>query len=281
VIPHLPIPNAEPAALIATGRADAVECLGQMNRWPYQHLEYYRYLNCGYRLPLVGGTDKMSSDVPVGLCRTYVQLAADEEFTYDAWCRGLRQGHTFVTSGPIIRLSVNGVGVGDELRLPGNGGTVEIIAKAQSIFPIHVLQVLGAGTVVAETSEKKGARSLRVRAKLTVDKPTWFAARCAGPKYQPLVHHDGWRRALFAHTSPVYVGVGEPWRMFDADTARYMLSLIDGSLNHVRRHARRFANEQQVTHHHRHRDHQAFLEQPFHEAAAAIHRRLHAAGVPH
>ena len=32
----------------------------------YGHLEYYRYLNCGYKLPLVGGTDKMSSDVPVG-----------------------------------------------------------------------------------------------------------------------------------------------------------------------------------------------------------------------
>ena len=28
--------------------------------------EYYRYLNCGYRLPLVGGTDKMSNSVPVG-----------------------------------------------------------------------------------------------------------------------------------------------------------------------------------------------------------------------
>jgi hypothetical protein len=28
-------------------------------------LEYYRYLNSGYRLPLVGGTDKMSSAVPV------------------------------------------------------------------------------------------------------------------------------------------------------------------------------------------------------------------------
>ena len=37
----------------------------------FNHIEYYRYLSCGYRLPLVGGTDKMSSDVPVGLYRTY------------------------------------------------------------------------------------------------------------------------------------------------------------------------------------------------------------------
>ena len=42
VIPHLPNPNCEPAALIATGRADAVEML---NHGVYPHLEYYRYFN--------------------------------------------------------------------------------------------------------------------------------------------------------------------------------------------------------------------------------------------
>jgi len=39
VIPHLPNPNCEPAALIATGRADAVEMLVHN---PYFHREYYR-----------------------------------------------------------------------------------------------------------------------------------------------------------------------------------------------------------------------------------------------
>ena len=77
VIPHLPSPNGEPAALIATGRADAVEML---RHGTYMHGEYYRYLNCGYKLPLVGGTDKMSSDVPVGIYRTYVQIPKDEPY---------------------------------------------------------------------------------------------------------------------------------------------------------------------------------------------------------
>ena len=71
IIPHLSNPNGEPAALIATGRVDGVEML---RHEPFNHTEYYRYLNCGYRLPLVGGTDKMSSDVPVGIYRTYVRL---------------------------------------------------------------------------------------------------------------------------------------------------------------------------------------------------------------
>src|SRR5262249_49501059 len=60
VIPHMPSPNAEAAALIATGRVDAVEW---MTHNAFAHLEYYRYLNCGYKVPLVGGTDKMSSEV--------------------------------------------------------------------------------------------------------------------------------------------------------------------------------------------------------------------------
>ena len=86
IIPHLPYPNGEPAALIATGRADGVE---MMRQGEFNHLEYYRYLNCGYRLPLVGGTDKMSNDVPIGLYRTYAQVG-DREFTYGAWCDAVK-----------------------------------------------------------------------------------------------------------------------------------------------------------------------------------------------
>ena len=61
---------------------------------PFNHIEYYRYLNCGYRLPLVGGTDKMSNEVPVGLYRTYAYVPDDQEFTYDNWCNAVSAGRT-------------------------------------------------------------------------------------------------------------------------------------------------------------------------------------------
>jgi hypothetical protein len=70
IVPHVPRPNGELAALVATGRADGLEMIVQLED---PHTEYYRYLNCGYRLPLIGGTDKMSADVPVGLYRTYAK----------------------------------------------------------------------------------------------------------------------------------------------------------------------------------------------------------------
>src|SRR5262249_26295269 len=130
ILPHMPAPNGEPATLIATGRVDGVEMLRD---GAYQHQEYYRYLNCGYRLPLVGGTDKMTSDVPVGLYRTYVRIPADQEFTYDTWCANLKAGRTFLSGGPVITFKVDGHEVGDTVRLPGNGGMVEVEARVESI----------------------------------------------------------------------------------------------------------------------------------------------------
>jgi hypothetical protein len=277
VIPHLPNPNGEPAALIATGRADAVEML---RHGAFNHLEYYRYLNGGYRLPLVGGTDKMSSDVPVGLYRTYAYVPEDEEFQYESWCAAVRAGRTFLSGGPILQFTVNGARIGDTLQLPGNGGTVEVEATAESIFPIHTLEIIQQGRVVAATGEAGGARQLHLKTSLTVQGHTWLAARCGGPNYTAVPHHDGWQRGLFAHSSPIYIACGGEWWLFDRDAAQYMLTLIEGTLAYIR-HTAAHDPPGAVTHHHGEEDHLAYLERPFHQAREAIHRRMHQLGIPH
>ncbi len=277
VIPHLPNPNGEPAALIATGRADAVEMLIQGD---YQNLEYYRYLNCGYRLPLVGGTDKMTADVPVGLYRTYAWIPPDEPFDYDAWTRAVRAGRTFLSGGPLIDFTVGGAMIGDTLNLPGDGGTLEVAARADSILPIHSLEIVHNGRVVASTESRAGSRHLHLDAKVKVDRHGWLAARCGGPVAGFTRHHDGWQRGIFAHTSPVYVAVGGDWWMFDAATAEYMLTLIHGSVQHIR-HGSRHHEPRATTHHHHHHDHIEWLEEPFRQAIDAIHRRMHQLGIPH
>lgn len=276
ILPHLPTPNGEPAALIATGRVDAVEMLSQQK---FEHIEYYRYLNCGYRLPLVGGTDKMSSEVTVGMYRTYAYLP-DEEFSYENWCRAVRAGRTFLSGGPMIDFTVDGLRIGDTYQLPQGGGTVEVEATAESIFPISTLQIVERGKVVAETSEPRGARRLHLRTTLKLDGHSWLAARCGGPNYGTLHHYDVWGRGIFAHTSPIYIAVGEPWWLFDRSAAEYMLTLIEGSLAHIQQQSRHYPPEM-ITHHHGEADHLAFLERPFHEAVEAIHRRMHALGIPH
>lgn len=277
VIPHIPNPNCEPAVLIATDRADSVEMLVHDE---YNHLEYYRYLNCGYKLPLSGGTDKMSSDVPVGIYRTYVYIPPDEPFTYDNWCKALRNGNTFLSAGPIIRFTVDGKPIGDTVELSGNGGTVEVEASAESTLPIHSLEIVKQGKVVASTEESDGTRRLSLKTSIKIDGHTWLAARCAGPNYSSIAHHDGWRRGIMAHTSPIYVACGGPYHLFDLENAHYMLSLIEGGLSYIRK--RSYQHKPgTTTHHHGLDDHYAFLEHPYKEAMEAIHKRMHKLGIPH
>src|SRR5205823_5469149 len=150
------------------------------------------------------------------------------EFTYDTWRRNLTAGRTFVSGGPILWFSVEGAQAGDTVRLAGNGGTVEVVATAESVLPIHTLQIVQDGAVVAETGEAGGTRRLSIRTRLPVDRHSWLAARVGGPGYdRPLVHHDVWRRGIFAHTSPIYLACGEDWHMFDEATAEYMLTMLE------------------------------------------------------
>jgi hypothetical protein len=283
VLPHIPNPNCEPATLIATGRVDAVEFLRHEE---FFHLEYYRYLNAGYRLPITGGTDKMTSDVPVGIYRTYVHIPDGEPFTYDTWCKGLRGGNTFHSGGPMLWFTVNGQPIGSTLKLSGNGGTVEVEATAKSIFPIHTLEIVQQGRIVAATEEKNGARELKLKTSLKVDGDTWLAARCSGPTAAPgtfpqsVPHHDGWRRGIMAHTSPVYVACGGDYRLGDPASLQYMVTLVEGGLAYIRNRAPQH-RPGTVTHHHGDDDHVAFLEAPFRQAMEAIHRRMHELGIEH
>ncbi len=202
VMAHFPVPNGEAAVLATTGRADAIESL---NWHPGQQEAYYAYLNCGYQLPLVGGTDKMTSDVPVGIYRTYARV--DEEFSYEAWCAAVRAGRTFLSGGPIVQLKVDGHDIGDTIEL-GDPGTVQVEAWAESIFPLATLEVVVNGHAVASANNPGGAQRLSVAEPVQVGAHSWVAARCYGAGAR---HLDGWQRPIFAHTSPVYISTGGEW----------------------------------------------------------------------
>ncbi len=270
ILPHFPNPNGEPAALIATGRVDAVEMIVHQAS---NHLEYYRYLSSGYRLPLVGGTDKMTSSVAVGQYRTYVRIPADEPFTYASWCRNLRLGRTFLSGGPLLEFSVNGAGIGDTVHLPDAGGTVEVSATARSVLPVHTLQIVLNGEVVEQTDEPRGGRTLSLNARVPVTRNSWLCARVSGPNYESIPHYDAWARGVFAHTSPIYVACGGEWSMTDPAGLQYMLTLVGGSLDYVRQLSPQRPPDR-VTHHHGEADHIVYLERPFLEAQAALRARL-------
>src|SRR5439155_23881583 len=103
VAEHFPQPTGELAADIVMNKIDAVEIFPQYRGFEsftgdyfnsLRYLDWYRYLNCGYRLPAVSGTDKMGADIPVGTNRVYAYLG-QEEFTFANWAGAVRQGNTF------------------------------------------------------------------------------------------------------------------------------------------------------------------------------------------
>lgn len=272
IVAHLPVPNVEAPALVATGRADALEVI-TLGTYPYT--EYYRYLNAGYRLPLVAGTDKMTNQTPVGLYRTYVYLG-NEEFMFENWCAALRAGGTFASSGPLLWLTVDGQQPKSVITLPGPG-TVDVTVRAQSIFPIGGLQLVEQGRVVEERRSEPGAHELNLRASIRVTSSTWLAARCGGPNYYDAQRHFDaeFRRGIAAHTSPVFISCRGEYQLRDPESIRHMLTLVNGGLEHIqRRHTPPPATQTQTLHHHGQSDHIAHLKLPLAEAVEALQTRL-------
>jgi len=268
----------EALSLVVTGRADAIEFY---NQGPAGQAEYYDLLNAGFRLPLVGGTDKMNNELPVGLYRTYAKV--DGGFTYAAWLDAIRAGRTFMTSGPLISLTVDGHDVGDLVR--ATRGEVEIEARVESIFPVNALQIVVGGAVAAESAFEAPRTRLEWRGRVKIERDTWIAARCGGLGYatNALTHHIeppprgekaiDFSKAIIAHSSPVYVTTGERYRARDERVLRYLLTAMEGGIAHLRGRA----NIAGPATAYPHRDHLAHLERPYHEAATALRRRLEGA----
>jgi hypothetical protein len=199
---HFPYPTAELAADIVLEKIDAVELRGTSEHFNnLRFLDWYRYLNCGYKLPVVGGTDKMSANVAAGSIRTYAYLG-QEQFNFANWAKAVRAGNTFMTTGPLLSFEADGRVPGMEILFSAGGGEVEVRARARSVTPVHRVEVVSNGKVVSARTDSGGSRDLLLRDKIRLNGPGWIAARCDS------------RLGPSAHTSPVYVRflAGKPFR---------------------------------------------------------------------
>lgn len=264
VIPHFPNPYTEAVAEIVMGKVDAVELkyFGPTID-SFGFYEWYRFLNNGYRVAAVGGTDKMSAAIPVGGVRTYALL--QDDFSFETWAQAVRDGRTFTTSGPLIDVRVEGKRPGDELKLPAGGGTLTVEAWVESVLPFHELQIVCNGAVVATESVPDGGKSCRLTQDVKLGGSGWIAARCVSSLE---VQHT-WVVNVAAHTSPVYV-VADNQELFNPSDATYMMTILDGGLTWLDTLATRADAE-------RH----AEVRQVFNHAKAHLQGRLHDHGHGH
>lgn len=264
VIPHFPNPYSEAVAEIVLGKVDAVELkyFGPTVE-SFGFYEWYRFLNNGYRVAAVGGTDKMSAAIPVGGVRTYALL--QDDFSFETWAQAVRDGRTFTTSGPLIDVRVDGKRPGDELKLPAGGGTLTVEAWVESVLPFHELQIVCNGAVVATESVPGGGKSCRISRDVKLGGSGWIAARCVSSLE---VQHT-WVVNVAAHTSPVYI-VADNQELFNSSDATYMMTILDGGLTWLDTLATRADAE-------RHSE----VRQVFQHAKARLQGRLHDHGHGH
>ena len=225
VIPHFPNPRAEHAAAVVDGGIDAIE----MTSWgdlysgidPYSLSDWYRYLNCGYFLAAVGGTDKMSAGTAVGTVRTYARIPDGREFTYSGWMDAVKRGETFVTYGPLIEFSVDGKPLGSRIEYTGSDGTCSVEWKAESVtVPMSRVELVVNDEIreslAVGTEEASGSWSVKM------DRSGWLALLVRGS-------YPGKPEIIAAHSSPVMIKVGETPFLPAAD-ALTILEQIEGAL---------------------------------------------------
>jgi len=159
---------------------------------------YYRFLDLGYKLTALAGSDFPwcgPKFAQIGNARFYAYTAG--ALSYDRWFAAMQGGHTFVTTGPMLFLTVNGKMPGDTIDV-ARGTKLRISAEAlgnAGRMPLKSIEIVEHSKVLARAQAASAGRAT-VDLELPVDHGMWIAAKCeAGP-------------GQVAHTTPVYVTVG-------------------------------------------------------------------------
>ncbi len=204
---------------IVQGAVDGVELL-QFGIYRGIGLDgWYHVLNCGYRFPGVGACDYPACR-KLGDARTYVNI--DGPADIEKWLAGAAAGRSFMTTGPMILLDVDGNTPGDEIAVTGvDIKRLPVTIKVQSeTCPVTHLQLVVNGKVERElVVEPTQSKELVLEHELNISGPAWIAARAFSKS--PSGNADA-----EAHTNPVYV-TWDGRKPFSAQSADYLLARLD------------------------------------------------------
>lgn len=182
---------------------------------------YYRFLNCGFRLGVSGGSAIGVKAMPTGHHRVYAHI--EGPISAEKMWESIKAGRTFATTGPMVTLSANSNGIGSSISIDsGSPQPVKVHTTLQSIEAIESLEIIHDGRVVASRKllnvPPRPLMEAEMEYEFTPNRSGWIASRVL---YRA---PDGLLRQ--AHTSPIYISVDDKPTASAAD-ARYMLRWID------------------------------------------------------
>ena len=241
---HFPYPSGEVAVDAALGKLDSVDLLTWGDAFaeradgrPGAAQAWYGFLNCGFRIPVTAGTDKLRNNQVVGIPRTYVKV--EGAFSYQGWLDAVQAGKTFVTTGPLLFFEADGRALGETISA-SQGTVVSVRAEVRSRLPVDRLEIVQGGEIVAVKENPERKQKLIFEATVALEKSSWIAARAWSSEILPFQTSWYVRRKgipLMAHTSPIYVEVGgEPTR--SSEDAVFFLKWVDEALRWVKTEAK-------------------------------------------
>ena len=192
---------------------------------------YYHFLDLGFKLTALAGSDfpwcgkgpeygfAEPRFAQIGNARFYAY--AGGHLSFERWFAALKAGHTFVSTGPVLFLTVNGHIPGDSVDVTP-GTRLHIAAEAyghEGQVPLGSLEIVGHGKTLARAAGQ-GTAHLKTEIDLPVQHGIWIAAKCQAGTGQA------------AHTTPVYVTVnGDGFH--NPETARRNVEISEGYLKEV------------------------------------------------
>ncbi len=154
-------------------------------------LNYYALINCGYDMKPSAGTASGVHPVPLGFGRVYVKVSGP--FTYQKWIDGLKAGHSFVTTGPMLLTEQSRKE--DRVQLTGTFSAGQALGPIEIIVNGEVTQTIAPPEDLEPSNAQLGQR-FTFEATIALKSSSWIAVR--GFEDRP----DG--RPRFAHTAPVH-----------------------------------------------------------------------------
>jgi hypothetical protein len=163
---------------------------------------WYRLLNLGMKVKPGAGTDWPYTDIP-GTVRYYVK-SKGPNFDLATWYRNFLEGRTFITNGPMVDLTVNGSGLGEEIHVQ-RGTKLKIAANARlnpDLDKLDKLELIVLGDTVKTQSADGKSDHVEMNTEITADHSMWIAVKATGKRQLP-------GNITVAHTAPVYVVVDQ------------------------------------------------------------------------